>query len=362
MCSDYFDGCEVSSPNWIDCNYLPSLNEDILCFYKPISCSNPPTVEHATLSTHYERGTKYSLFDTVVFTCDEGFEMIGNNTIYCNHSGQLSTPPQCFLNNTSTASAEFKPTTESSTESVAVSTVYSLVVILPISLFLLATLFLVVAVRYKIKLKAAKKLDLHKEHVEDDNILTDLKQIDEPLLPLRKQQYSIISLIATALTKRNREFDTFVLYCFDSDDDFVINYLLPELEETRAFKLCIHSRNFTPGRDIKDNIEEAIGGSNSAIIIMSPGFVDSMWCKEEFTHCYIENMKDAAFNLFVIIMQPADTLVNISPYMKTFFANKTYLQVNDPELFTKLATHLEIARKPQNGNDENYHEVSSDEL
>ena len=82
------------------------------------------------------------------------------------------------------------------------------------------------------------------------------------------------------------------------------------------------------------------------------GFVDSMWCKEEFTHCYIENMKDA-FDLFVIMMQPADTLVNVSPYMKTFFANKTYLQVNDPELFSKLATLLESARQPQNDNDDN---------
>ena len=77
---------------------------------------------------------------------------------------------------------------------------------------------------------------------------------------------------------------------------------------------------------------------------MSQGFVDSMWCKEEFTHCYIENMKDAAFNLFVIMMQTADTLVNITNYMKTFFANKTYLERDDPELFTKLATHLENAR------------------
>ena len=118
-----------------------------------------------------------------------------------------------------------------------------------------------------------------------------------------------------------------------------MNNLLLELEETQDFKLCFHSRDFTPGRDIKDNIEEAIEGSNSAIIIMSQGFVDSMWCKEEFTHCYIENMKDAAFNLFVIMMQPAGTLVNVSNYMKTFFAKKTYLQINDPELFVKLATH-----------------------
>ena len=138
-----------------------------------------------------------------------------------------------------------------------------------------------------------------------------------------------------------------VLYHFDSDDDFVMNHLVPKLEETRGYKLCMHSRNFTPGRDIKDNIEEAIEGSNSAIIIMSQGFVDSPWCKEEFTHCYIENMKDPAFNLFVIMMQPADTLVNMSNYMKTFFTKKTYLQVNDPELFTKLAIHLDNARLPK---------------
>ena len=136
--------------------------------------------------------------------------------------------------------------------------------------------------------------------------------------------------VSEACVKRNREFDAFVLYHFDTDDHFVTNHLSPELEETKNFKLCIHSRNFTPGRDIKDNIEEAIEGSNSAIIIMSHGSVDSMWCKEEFTHYYIENMKDAAFNLFVIMMQPVDTLVNISPYIKIFFETKTYLLVDDP--------------------------------
>ena len=77
---------------------------------------------------------------------------------------------------------------------------------------------------------------------------------------------------------------------------------------------------------------------------MSQGFVDSKWGQEEFTHCYLENMKDESFNLFVIMMQAADTLVNISNYMKTFFETKTYLKIDDPELFSKLATHLENAR------------------
>ena len=80
--------------------------------------------------------------------------------------------------------------------------------------------------------------------------------------------------------------------------------------------------------------------------------MNSMWCKEEFTHCYIENMEDESFNLFVIMMQPADTLVNISPYMKTFFANKTYLQRGDPKLFIKLATHLKDARQQDDDNND----------
>ena len=170
------------------------------------------------------------------------------------------------------------------------------------------------------------------------------KKTDEPPLP------------------RNRAFDAFVLYHFDSDDIYVVDTIMPELEETRNFKLHIHSRDFTPGCDIIDNIEEAIEGSNSAIIVMSQGFVDSMWCKEEFTHCYIENMKDAAFKLFVIMMQPAETLVNISPYMKTFFDTKTYLEVDDPELFTKLAALLDEARKPVKDDVDNHNNDNNDNI
>ena len=43
-----------------------------------------------------------------------------------------------------------------------------------------------------------------------------------------------------------------------SDDEFVVNDLVPALEEDRDFKLFIHTRDFILGRDIIDNIEEAI--------------------------------------------------------------------------------------------------------
>ena len=95
---------------------------------------------------------------------------------------------------------------------------------------------------------------------------------------------------------RNKIFDAFVSYCY---------------EETDA--------QFA----IKNN---AIKNSNSAIIVMSQDYVDSLWCKEEFEQCYMEHMKDPAFKLFVIMMQPADSLENTSLYMDNFFVQKTYLE------------------------------------
>ena len=298
----------------VDCDYLPSLNGDIPCHYKPVTCKSPPAVKHSTMLNTSMNYNNYSVLDTVDYSCNEGFQMVGNKNISCMYSGEWSTPPKCSVPSKSTT---------------------PLVVVLPVLFFPLLILFSTLILRNRFKFRTKLQPDLKMYHQVDlDTILMEIKGTDRPLLPL-KRQFDL---------KRNNFFDAFVLYHFESNDSFVVDHLIPELEEQRKFKLLIHSRNFTPGRDIKDNIEEAIENSNSAIIVMSQGFVDSMWCKEEFTHCYIENMKDAAFNLLVIMMQPVETLVNVSPYMKSFIANKTYLDVNDPELFPRLARQLKNAR------------------
>ena len=272
-----------------------------------------------------ENATVVRRYNTAQYSCNKGFKLEGSSNITCKLIGNWSRPPLCL------------PATPIEETSALLAPLLSVFVILVI----------IITVTCIFKLKAKRT------HGEDRvQMLFDvkLKEMGELLKDFERKE-------TEEQLKRNREFDAFVLYHFDSDDDFVINRLVPELEETRDFKLCIHSRNFTPGRDIKDNIEDVIEVSNSAIIIMSQGFVDSMWCKEEFTHCYIENMKDAAFNLFVIMMQPAETLINISNYMKTFLANKTYLQKHDPDLFSKLATYLQTARQQDDENDDNGHGV-----
>ena len=142
--------------------------------------------------------------------------------------------------------------------------------------------------------------------------------------------------------KRNKDFDAFVLYHFDTDHDFVLSSLIPQLEETRNFRLIIHSRDFQPGRKIEENMEQAIKSSNNAIILISSGFTTSRWCTDEFTHCYIEHRDYPAFKLFVIMMDPVGSFGDVTPNMKKLFAEQTYLERDDPELFTKLAKCLKL--------------------
>ena len=58
-------------------------------------------------------------------------------------------------------------------------------------------------------------------------------------------------------------------------------------------------------------------------------------------------MKDPAFRLFVRMMQSPDTLVNLSKHMAVFIAQKTYLEVNNPILFEKIAKYLTEVKQPK---------------
>ena len=78
---------------------------------------------------------------------------------------------------------------------------------------------------------------------------------------------------------------------------------------------------------------------------MSQEYVDSLWCKEEFEQCYMEHMKDPAFKLFVIMMEPVKDLKNTSGYMESFFAHRTYLERDDPKLFEKIRNYLSWVKK-----------------
>ena len=106
-------------------------------------------------------------------------------------------------------------------------------------------------------------------------------------------------------------------------------------------------RDFKPSYTIKWNIWNAIKNSNSAIIVMSHSYVDSMWCRDEFEGCYVENLEDPSFRIFVIMMQQVDTLKNTDEYMKSFLASKTYLEKDDSKVFERIAEYLNWVKLPK---------------
>ena len=149
------------------------------------------------------------------------------------------------------------------------------------------------------------------------------------------------------LLNRNREYDAFVCYNFDEDNLFVFDSILPELEDNHdpPLKMFIHDRDFIPGREISINICNAINICNSAIIVMSQGFIDSPRCREEFTKCLAESEQDPAFKLFIIVMEEVNILINVPESIQIFFKEKTYLKKDDPKLFKKIGNHLWLMRQ-----------------
>ena len=142
--------------------------------------------------------------------------------------------------------------------------------------------------------------------------------------------------------KRKQKFDACLCYKVDADEYYAEENILKELQQNNepALKICIHIDHFQPGRTIKRNINEAIQNNNTAIIVMLQDFVDSVWCREEFADCYLENMNDAVFQMFVILTQPQRELQNLSEYMTSFLAQKTYLEKEDPNLIRKISEYL----------------------
>ena len=269
----------------VDSDYLPSINDPIPCFYKPVTCDLPPNVTNARIIDGTESNGTYLAMSQVDYKClDETFQIEGNSTVTCLYSGKWYKLklPECWKN---------KPTLN------------PLRIVIPL---LIAPFFLFI-------------------------IAHSVRRY----ICMRKK---------VLLLKRKREYDAFVCYNFDEDNDFVLDSILPQLEEKHdpPLKMLTHDRNFELGQLITTNMHNAIKNCNSAIIVMSQGFVNSPICREEFTKCLRENEKDPAFKLFIIMMKEVDTLVNVPENMQNYFKEKTYVK---KDLFEKIGKHLKLMRQ-----------------
>ena len=288
----------------INCDYLPSHHGSIPCFYKPVRCDSPPDATNGAAMLNSTQKDVYQVHDVVQYACvNETLRMVGNESAVCLYSGQWSTLPTC------------QALKEANNN--VMNPIY---VVVPILLVPLVILILVAGIKFKRK----SSPDLNDELIQPDNFLIEVIDNDLHLLPSRRRR------------ERDGEFDVFVVYRFDTEHNFVVNSLIPELEEARGFRLNIHFKDFQPGRNIADNIEDAIKSSNNAIILVSNGFMNRNWCVKEFTHCYIKHVEDPTFKLFLIMMKPVGELPQLSLNMNDLIRKQTYLECTDHNLLLNL--------------------------
>ena len=97
MCHEYLDGCGHyliqymytfgdRSRELFDCDYLPSTNGPIPCFDIPLQCSGPSRLNDGIFFLNYTNKRNHS----VEYSCNEGFTIEGNSTMYCMYNGKWS--------------------------------------------------------------------------------------------------------------------------------------------------------------------------------------------------------------------------------------------------------------------------------
>ncbi|KAM9309190.1 toll-like receptor 18 [Pholidichthys leucotaenia] len=140
------------------------------------------------------------------------------------------------------------------------------------------------------------------------------------------------------------EMEDFTYHAFisysHSDADWVRDQLLPCLENNRnPYRLCIHERDFMPGKWIIDNIIENIENSRKVIFVLSRHFVNSEWCNYELYFAQQRAMGKTFSDVILVMKEPIDPGSLPSKYckLKKMLSTKTYLewpqQVNQQAFF-----------------------------
>ncbi|XP_023609422.1 toll-like receptor 6 [Myotis lucifugus] len=126
--------------------------------------------------------------------------------------------------------------------------------------------------------------------------------------------------------QRTLQFHAFISYS-EHDSAWVKNELLPNLEK-EDIRICLHERNFVPGKSIVENIINCIEKSYKSIFVLSPNFVQSEWCHYELYFAHHNLFHEGSNNLILILLDPIPQNSIPSKYhkLKALMAQRTYLE------------------------------------
>ncbi|XP_043369112.1 toll-like receptor 2 type-2 [Dermochelys coriacea] len=123
-------------------------------------------------------------------------------------------------------------------------------------------------------------------------------------------------------------YDVFVSYS-ERDSEWVENLMVQELENAfPPFKLCLHKRDFVPGKWIIDNIIDSIEKSHKTLFVLSEHFVQSEWCKYELEFSHFRLFDENNDSAILILLEPIQeqTIPKRFCKLRKIMNTKTYLE------------------------------------
>lgn len=130
--------------------------------------------------------------------------------------------------------------------------------------------------------------------------------------------------------KPSEKFHLFVSY--SSMDATWTHELIGRLETDHpGLRVCLHERDFTPGRNILENMAECIHQSQKVLLVLSQDFVQSRWCLLEadlslFGYC-LERKP-----VIPVLLRPCQVPLHLS--------HLTYLEAVDSRFYSKVVQLL----------------------
>ncbi|XP_075700865.1 toll-like receptor 2 [Rhinoderma darwinii] len=128
--------------------------------------------------------------------------------------------------------------------------------------------------------------------------------------------------------RRDYAYHTFISYSY-SDADWVRGVLLPRLENSDPpYRVCIHERDFLPGKWIIDNIIENIENSRKIIFVLSHNFVNSEWCNYELYFAHQRAIGHAFEDVILVVKEniSMEDLPKKFCRLRKMLSTKTYLE------------------------------------
>lgn len=108
--------------------------------------------------------------------------------------------------------------------------------------------------------------------------------------------------------------------------------LISRLEATLAgLRVCLHQRDFTPGRNVLGNIADCIHQSQKVLLVLSQDFVQSRWCLLE---------ADLSLFSYCLERKPVIPVLLRSCQVPLHLSHLTYLEATDSHFYNKVVQLL----------------------